>query len=185
MRDFADCLPTTSISKYTELDILKMVQIQKIQDRYPETKAKVMQEIRELFWQTTHEAGIICKIRPPDGSDQHVILAPYKYKGRTDNYDNYLKTRTQIRRILFTCYPLNAKILKLCVMELPDILIDFSKYRDVPRDHQKISDILEDEISKASDRIKAFYDKVITIGQSDKTKFTKHSRKVKYWRTGI
>lgn len=183
MRQHAEELPTTPIGKYMELDIIKRVHSTKMQQAYPETFAKVMAEIREEFFQITHGIGVNSRVRPVDGTNPHIRLLPYKYLGKSIYYADYLRNKDELKSKLFSTYPLMRKILKKCVTELPEILVDFTKYRDTSYEHTKLMDILTDEIVKGGVFIKEFYDKIMELAESDKTKLPKGG-KLHYWRTG-
>lgn len=171
------------MGKYMELDIINRIHAPIQQQAYPETFAQVMAEIHSEFYEITHNIGVNSRVLPLDGHDPHIILPPYKFLGKSVYFEDYLKHREELKLKLFTPYPFMRKILKMCITELPDILVDFSKYREIAYDKNKLSDILSDEIAKGSVFINNFYERVLKLSNKDSTKLPKGG-KVHYWRTG-
>ncbi|XP_022919154.2 dynein axonemal heavy chain 7 [Onthophagus taurus] len=184
MRKFAQELPTSRMTKYLHAAIMTAVGVPNLAKAWPEMLKQVMDEVEIEFFNITHEVGVNCKVRPVDGSDPHIHLAPNKFFGRTARYDVYLLHRSRLEKKLFISYPLMRRILNQCVIVMPDILINFTKFRDHAYEMPDLIQLIEEEIKVGTKLFHTFHTRVLSISASDNTKFTDSRSRLHYWRTG-
>ena len=211
MLEHAQKLPTAKMTKCMKLAILKAIGAPKLEHAWQDVKSSVMGEVEDQFLKVVHQVSAISKpswfdfvfatlfcsaksllqvgvnsrVKPLDGTDSHVRLPPYKRMGRSPNYGNYLKTRSDIKKKLFISYPLMRKILDRCITNLPEVLVDFSKYRNVAYEINELSDTVSKEITNQRKFIITFHNKIVRLTEkNEQNNFKGVSSKYHYWRTG-
>lgn len=98
--------------------------MRRLEEKYPEIIASIMRETKEHYQAITHSAGVNLKvlftIEDQETRRSHVL--PYKYLGRTANYENYLLRKSELKSKFLLHHSLVRRILNECVTGLPDTL---------------------------------------------------------------
>lgn len=168
LRQCAEKLLTVRMSKYYRPIILKHVQVPELEVKYPDVLEEILDEAEEEYYRVTHEVGVNSKIKPEDGSEGHITLAPYKLPGRTDRYMYYIMNKRNVQNSLYITHPLTREILQICVENVPDSLINFKQFRTAfatTIDHLK--ELFNDEQIQCRYFVRMFYKSVITLVQNE------------------
>ncbi|KAF5272087.1 hypothetical protein FQA39_LY01170 [Lamprigera yunnana] len=171
--EIASSIPTTSNTRYIDRAIKNKLCCKGLETIYASTFLELVKEVREEFVKITHDAGLICVIKPPgDSFEGHREVHPFKHLGKTPFYHSYLKIIERFESRLLITFPLIRKILKFCVRDLTDCLFSLRVYREATYDISELYAIFDEEILKAKDMIRKWYGRVVEYVRKDKTKFS-------------
>lgn len=178
MRKNAERCPFSMMSRFFEQDVRNMIKEKTLEKRYPKIVDSIILEVRDIFVAMTHDAGVNLKVKPPDGISTRFHPSPYKYMGRTDRYNIFLKRRQELKSKWVLFYPLIKKVHQECVEHLPEMIVDAGVFH--------YPDLLEltelaskfNELTQSVSRIlNSLRIRIILMIENDKTKIQKpHER---------
>lgn len=183
MLKHAQELPTVGMTKYTEREILKKINARKMETNFPEVIQTVMKEVKAEYVEITHGEGVNYRVRPLTGEDLHPIVTGYKLLGKTSNYNEYKRVKDLLNTSLFVTYPLYRRIFRCCVMELPENMVDFLRFKQHSINFDQLLTLINEQIHQGASAIQHFYTKILKLCDLDKTHVAKKLRK-RYWFTG-
>lgn len=110
------------------------------------------------------------KTKPVKSVTQRFYIEPYKYLGKTNNYDGFLKTRRELGRKFMLHQPLVQKIFKECIVTLPDKLFNLGVLRNKPNELKELDDAFNHMFNEADNFLLKFYYRVVEMVETDDTK---------------
>uniref|UniRef100_A0AAR5PYC5 AAA+ ATPase domain-containing protein n=1 Tax=Dendroctonus ponderosae TaxID=77166 RepID=A0AAR5PYC5_DENPD len=172
LRNYAEECPTTKMGDFQELAIKTKVQKKRLAEKYPEIIATIMVEAKEHYQAITHTAGVNLKLQLRAESDEtrRFYVQPYKYLGRTDNYENYLLRKTELNSKFLLHHLLVRRIMNECVTGLPETLCNISNLRSKPNDIRELDTNFRKYIEEAENCMKKVHNRVVEISEDDHTK---------------
>ncbi|KAL1506278.1 hypothetical protein ABEB36_005670 [Hypothenemus hampei] len=170
LRSYAEKCPTTKMSTFQEFSIRKRVQKNALEAKYPQIIENIITETREQFEIVTHTAGVNLKVQAMYGREDRYHVEPYKYLGRTKNYNNYINMKQEIASKFLLHHNLVRRVLFECVNGLPDYLCNISNLRSKPNDIRELDVILKKFIEEAENYMKRLHNHIIEITEVDQTK---------------
>lgn len=122
------------------------------------------------------------KVRPLDGADPHPRVPPYKFLGRTPLFAEHLSTRAHLQESLFCVYPLHRRMFRLCITDLPDRVLDYSRLKGKILPVPVIMQTIYEQIHQGHSLVNQFYGRMAKLCDADKTVLPRGVRR-KYWST--
>ncbi|XP_072386040.1 dynein axonemal heavy chain 7 isoform X2 [Diabrotica undecimpunctata] len=162
IRAQAELCPTAKMSVFQERCITSRVAAKGLEKKYQLIVPRILAEAKEEFIRITHSAGVCLKAKPVNSDEKRFVIQPYKYLGRSSNYNVYLWIRKQFQTKFLLYHPLVRKIYKECKM-LPEILIDLKDLRIKPLALQELDDTFNNLTSDSESILFKFYYKVCEI----------------------
>ncbi|KAK9875371.1 hypothetical protein WA026_007766 [Henosepilachna vigintioctopunctata] len=171
MRQNAERCPITHMSRFLEQDVKSMIKGKHLEKKYAKIVDSMIMEIREIFITMTHEAGVNLKVKPSDGIITRFQPEPYKYLGKTNRYNIFLRHRDELKSKWVSFYPLVKKIHIECIDRLSDKIIDIGVFHYTEVFHlSDLSQKFSDLAAYVSRTLNLLRDKIISYIESDKTK---------------
>ncbi|KAL3286286.1 hypothetical protein HHI36_000795 [Cryptolaemus montrouzieri] len=181
MRENAEKCPTDHMDRFFEQDVRNMIQGKHLEKKYPKIIDSMIVEIREIFIDMTHNAGVNLKVKQPYAFVTRFRPEPYKYMGKTGRYDIFLKHREELKSKWVLYYPLIKKIQQECVDRLPQKILDISGFHYPGLFELSELAVKFNDLALTAEMILIrLRDKVVSLIDKDKTKVQKQHIKHYY-----
>lgn len=129
LRECANLLEPPPMLKAWENKILKMVP-KKLKTKFPKTVNEILNESKDTWNKSLHDLAVKSKIRDVPGEERiRYQEKPFKYGGKTPNYEAFLKTRKNLTQKLYTVHPFICYIQESSAKMFPQHLLNFEIYR--------------------------------------------------------
>ncbi|CAG9819767.1 unnamed protein product [Phaedon cochleariae] len=166
-RKFGENYPISEMSRFEEKCIEYKIAGRGLQKQYPQLLADMMKETKQEYVKLMHCTAMNLRIRSCY-PEVLFTIEPYKFIGKTDRYDDFLRTRKSLQNKWILHYPVLRKIHKECVVNLPYELfqISFTKVNSL----SELEYLFKDKSQRASQFIYEFYLNIISIVDKEETK---------------
>lgn len=118
MKTFTKRSRKTYMSRYEERLISKKLAANGLEKKYPQLLKTILFEAKQEYTNITQNSSIATKIKFND-LRSFSKLEPYKYLGKTQNYDNYLLKKEQLTKKWILHRKPIRDLLKECILNLP------------------------------------------------------------------
>nr|CAI5837150.1 unnamed protein product [Callosobruchus analis] len=169
-REFSEKCPSTEMSRFLEKRIRQRIQAKGLEAKYPKLITEMIEDTKQEFVKIVHYAGMNLKIKScyPEAKFK---VEPYKFLGRTESYNNFLRTMKHFRAKWILHYPVVRRIHKECVDSLPYELVEIKFQKALELSDVKY--ILKDKAHFATQQVYEFYNKIEAIVESEASKNAK------------
>lgn len=82
MLAYCDLLPTTEMSKFYQPEITRRINVPRLEEKYRDLVKQFLNDTKEEYVRVCHEAGMYCKIKPPEGVYERSEIKPDRNPGR-------------------------------------------------------------------------------------------------------
>ncbi|KAK6642963.1 hypothetical protein RUM43_004465 [Polyplax serrata] len=130
LREYAASIPVVPLQQSWIDSIL--AKLHNLHLKFPAMAASIMNEVKEDFAASMHQFGIdaLMKCLPGESKKVHQ-LSIVEEVGRTPRYHLYLMHREMLKTRLHLLHKFQRKIFTLCIKTLPEVLVDFRRYRSM------------------------------------------------------
>lgn len=169
MYSFCDKAPTAQMSKYMESRILKTVRAPKLEQKYPDIVPQAMVDVRNDYIIITHKTGIFNKIKTVKEESDYVPNTYPSVSGtKTERQAVFTWTQRKLKSRFILMYPLIRHVFEECVVSLPNVAINFKRFRtDYPATISGLRELFKEEMIYCRYFIRTFYKTVILMVIND------------------
>lgn len=139
------------MSRFEEKRIRRAIQARGLEEKYSTFINEVIEEVKLEHKKIIQYVGINLKIKSKY-SEEKYVLKPYKFKGKTEKYNEFLITSKIFKKKWILYYPIIRKVQNECVLYIPSKLFQL-KYNNV---------IFIDELQKSFDEHTRNAEQIIT-----------------------
>ncbi|XP_021930622.1 dynein heavy chain 12, axonemal isoform X3 [Zootermopsis nevadensis] len=131
--------------------ILNAVPIQ-LRNKFPTITAALLAEVEELYERDLKHLWIKRTLKHLPAEELSVVtMHPYR-EGRTENYKKFLRTVQYMDKRLLLTHNLMRRLVDRAATCVPELIVDFTKYRDVgPIELVKWKELMAADLKKADD----------------------------------
>lgn len=162
-------LPTTPNTRYVDRAVWQRLCARGLDQIYIEVFWELVEEVRQLYVDATHQVGVICIVNPPDEFVEGHEIPPLQLLGKTQYRPNFLNSIAALEGRLFITFPLIRQVLVSCVLDLPECLIDFTSFRDRAYTLDELRKLFNEELDKARDVVQLWYRDIVHYVRLDDT----------------
>lgn len=128
LREYAASLPTVPLQQ-TWIDSI-VDKLHNLHLKFPVIANSIMDEVKDVFSKCMHKFGVDMIMKCLPGEEKEIHQLPIREEvGRTPRYHLYLMHREMLKSRLYILHRIQRKIFTLSVKILPEVLVDFRKYR--------------------------------------------------------
>lgn len=164
LREYVKSIPTVPLQQSWIDSILS--KLHNLHLKFPILANDIMDEVKTDFFEKMHQFGVDIYMKCLPGETKEVHELPMVEEvGKTARYHVYLLHRQMLKSRLHLLHKFQIKIFTLSVKVLPEVLVDFRKYKAMGfMELSKLETIFLAELKKSEHLIKtSLYSKVVSL----------------------